>query len=328
MTLSRAGIYLVATMALLFHMVCPFPPGRAEAKIVDRIAAVVNGEVITLSEVEEKARPVLERLEAQGENVGPLERQRVMTKVLGELIDQTLVEIESKKLGIDVSDEEVELAYSQLLADNGVSEEELKRQLASSGLSLQEYKEQLKLQIKQSRLVQSQVRSKIAVTNDEILQYAKEKGLVTDVKEPLYSLQHICIPYGKTFSKEEARKRAEAAYDKLRSGAPFEEVAREFSSVPSAHEGGFLGTFTLKEMAPFVKEAIAGLKEGEFTPVMDTPMGWQIFRLKGVSRAKDGGIPKGLAEEIRQKIYRQKINSQLEQWLGRLRQKYTIKILL
>ncbi len=301
---------------------------EAHARIVDRIAAIVNGEVITLSEVQEKARPVMERLKAEGEQIGELERQQIITKVLGELIDQTLVDIEAKKLGITVSDEEVDRAYHQLLQENNISEEELKRQLTASGLTLKSYKEQLKRQIQQSRLVQSQVRAKIAVTEDEIINYIKEKGLAGNGQEPLYSLQHICVPYGNGSSKEEARERAEEAYNKLKSGVPFEQVAVEYSAVPSAQEGGFLGTFTMKEMAPFVQEAIKGLRQGEFTQVMDTPMGWQIFRLKGVSRAKDGGIPKGLAEEVRNKIYRQKINSQFEKWLSRLRQKYTIKILL
>ncbi len=317
----------IAFIALFLLLSWSNPP-IAHGKVVDRIAAVVNDKVITLSEVMEKAQPILEKMESRGQALSPLERQQVVTKVLGQLIDEQLVEMEAKKLHIQVTDQEVESAYKRILQENNLSEEEFREKLAKSGMTLPEYKEELRRQIRQSRLVHSQVNAKIAVTDEEVLEYAKKNGLLGQSQGPVFSLQHICIPYGQGLTKEEARRLAEEALAKIKKGTPFEEVAANYSKVPSSQEGGFLGTFTLKEMAPFVRDVVTRLKVGEVSQVVDTPIGFQIFRLKGISQAEKGGLAKGISEEIRRRLYRQKIEQQFQRWLVKLRQKYTIKILL
>ena len=324
----RSRLIMSTLTALLTAGLLLFFPPAAGARIIDRIAAVVNGKVITLSEVKEKALPIIQRMEAKNGPLNDLERQQVMTKVLGQLIDEQLVEMEAKKLHIEVTDQEVEMAYRQLLKDNHLTEEEFKRELARQGMTLKQYKEELRRQIRESRLVHSQVNAKIAVTDREVMEYARKNGLIDQTTGPVFTLQHICIPYGNDLTREEARKLAQEALARLKGGAPFEEVASRYSKVPSAQEGGFLGSFSLKEMAPFVREVVTKLKKGEVSPVVDTPMGFQIFRIKDISTPEEGGLSKGKAEEIRRRLYRQKVEEQFQRWLSKLRQKYTIKILL
>jgi len=129
-------------------------------------------------------------------------------------------------------------------------------------------------------------------------------------------------------SRKEARRRIEEAYNALKGKKDFEEVARHYSDLPSGQDGGYLGAFTLKEMAPSVKKAVVNLKPGDFSEIVDTRVGWQIFRLKEIVQSGQTDLDSAQIKEVRKKLYREQINARFEEWLRELRSKSTIQILL
>ncbi len=305
------------------------------AKIVDRIVAVVNGEVITLSELEKRAKPILQQYLKEIKNSAERDEKKkeILAKILPQLIDERLIEREIERLGIQVSDQDVNAALERICKENNLTVDELKDKLAAEGYTLEDYKKEIRDQIERTEVINAQVRAKIVVTNEQVLAYLREHpsgDAALQEEGPRYVLQHICIvptDPNDPESVDKAREKAKEALAALKKGEDFAKVAAGYSDLPSARDGGFLGAFTAKEMAPFVKKAVLKLKPGEYSNIIDTPVGLQIFRLKAIETGtKD--VDQAKMEEIRRMLYRQQINARFEQWLQELRSKSTIRILL
>lgn len=305
------------------------------AKIVDRIVAVVNDNVITLSELESRAQPVLARVEEQRQR--PLtakEKEEILAQLLPQLIDEYLVDEEIKRLGIKIGDREVEQALEQLCRSNNITLEDLKAQLATEGITLEQYKDQLKRQIQRTELINAQVKSKIVVTDEQIAEYLKQdtksSGQVKGGKN--YILQHICVvPLNPDDPKsvKKAESIAQEAYRALEQGKPFEQVVAAYSAPAFRQNDGYLGGFSEQEMAPFIKDAVLDLSPGEYSKIIKTPLGFQIFKVKDIRTGQDDEFaPNGFEKErAKEQIYQQEVNARFDEWLREIRSKATIKIL-
>ncbi|NPA95077.1 MAG: hypothetical protein GXO58_06600 [Thermodesulfobacteria bacterium] len=319
-------------VVLFFGMFLTTLSTASHAVIVDRIVAVVNGKVITLSELKKRAQPILDKYLSP--DMSPEERatikQKIYAQILPQMIDDYLVEEEINRLGIKVTDQEVEAAIDNICRSNGMTRQEFEERLKKDGISLEDYKKQIATQIERLQLVNAEVKSKIVITDEMVQDYIRKQKGEGGYEGPFYILEHICIvPEGDSpRAKEEARKRAEEALKALEEGMPFEEAARRFSSnVPVAKELR-LGVFSLDEMAPSIKDAVKKLSPGEYSEVLETPLGFEILRLAGISNAKGEDLDKATIEEVRRKLYDQEINERFQEWLNELRAKSTIRILL
>ncbi len=324
--------YIFSRTFFVVLTVLTFGAYPAYGIIVDRIAAIVNGDVITLSELEGWAQPLVQKYTNEEMIKEEIEtkRQEIFAQVLPQLIDDRLAQEEAEKLGIKVDEQEIERALDQICEDNHINRDQLSEKLTSEGHTLEEYKKELKQQIERAELINAQVRAKIVVTDEQVKEYLKKHPIRNSADDPLYIMQHICAKFeeGNSESREEARKRIEEAHNALREEEVFEEVARRYSDLPSGQDGGYLGAFTLKEMAPFVKQAVVNLEPGDFSDIVDTQMGWQIFRLKEIVQSGQTDLDSAQIKKIRKKLYSEQINARFEEWLGELRSKSTIQILL
>ena len=304
----------------------------ARAVIVDRIVAVVNGKVITLSELEKRAAPILSRYltpDMTAEQRAEV-KQKIYAQILPQMIDDYLVEEEIQKLGIKVTDQEVEDAIDNICRSNGLTRQEFEEKLKKDGVSLEEYKKQIASQIERLQLVNAEVKSKIVITDEMVRDYLRKQKGSTGYQGPFYILEHICVvPQGDSPSDvEAAKKKASEALKALKEGMSFEEAARRYSSqVPVAREVR-LGVFSLDEMAPYIKETVKKLSPGEYSGVLKTPLGFEILRLAGISNSKEEDVDPATMEEVRRRLYNQEINERFQDWLNKLRSKSTIRILL
>jgi len=306
---------------------------RADAVIVDRIVATVNGEVITLSELESRAEIFFKAQVARGVDLEQLEsrKKEILAQILLQMTDEKIVQKEIRNLGIEVGEDEVDAALERIRRNNHIAEDEFAAQLASEGIVLEEYRKEVKKQIERSRLINAEVRGKIVITDEQIDRYLAEHPPEKTASGPLYLLQHICtIPRDPQdpVSRQEALERARKALGELEQGVSFAEVAGKYSDAPSAAEGGALGAFSEKDMADFLKAAVMQLEPGEFSDIIDTPAGWQIFRLEAVEQGGRSGRNTALRNKIRQELYKQQVDKRFGEWLRELRSKSTIRILL
>ena len=158
---------ILATILLVF-----FSAPISHADVVDRVVAVVNNDVITLSEVNQEGKALLQRV---AENVSPEELPDALKEarktIIGNLIDKKIMMQEAEKERVSVSDEEVDRAYIRVIEQNGLTEEKFKEQLAAVGMNETLYRENLKVQILSSKLVNLQVRSKVIIPENKIIDY-------------------------------------------------------------------------------------------------------------------------------------------------------------
>ncbi len=324
----------VFIMYMVVHLLLANNPDPALGALVDRVVAVINGQVITLSELEERARPILDQYLHDDGSPKDMQSKRmeILARLLPQLIDEYLVQQEVKKRGIVVSEQEVQRAIDRICKENSMSLDEFKSRLRAEGLSMEQYREQIRQQIERSKLIGAEVSSKIVVTDEQVRSYLEKNGGHRSYKGPYYTLDQICVTPSNPddpVAVKEAKARAEKALEELKRGRPFAKVAKMYSSLPSAKDGGRLGVFSMDEMAPFVKKAVRDLKPGQFSDVIKTPMGWQILHLDKISRTGPRQeFSRAQIEDAREKLYRKQLNARFEEWLGELRSKSAIRILL
>ncbi len=304
--------FVLIVTFLISHSIIIRP---AYGEIVDRIVAIVDNDCITLSELQDKARDILRRT---GQTGRPLD-DALLAQLLPQVIDQHLIKKEIEDRGIKVSKKEVDLALDDILKSNGLTIQELEDILKKQGKDLDAYRKEIRTQIEHSRLISSEVRGKIVVTDEEIEAYLKEHPLKDLKKGPIYELQDIFIGFdGQQRTKEEAKREALKILKELKESHAPNAIMEKFQDI---------GSFTLSEMAPFLKEHVKHLKKGEISNIIETETGFHILRLKDILSSNEESL-NAQKREIRNLLFKKKLNQRFEEWLEELRQKASIRILL
>jgi peptidyl-prolyl cis-trans isomerase SurA len=328
-------IHIVLAGFLFLFLWAPFSYAD---NLVDRVVAVVNDDVITLSELEKMGREFFERIKAKtpaDEVDRALEKAR--GEVLSSLIDKFIVRQQAKKLSITVAEAEIDTAIDQILARNNATIEDFRRELAAMNISEQEYRDNLRDQILQSKLISYEVRSRIVVIEEDMKayyqkEYTQEKG------EGGFHILQMGFTWANTVSleeagfdtKEAAREKAEEIRARVLDGESFMELAKAYSNLPSAADGGDIGLFAKDEMAADMKDVILEMTPGTISPIIETGNAFQFFKLLSV---REGDLVikapyESVREEIRDILYRQEMEEQYKTWVKSLREEAYIKILL
>jgi peptidyl-prolyl cis-trans isomerase SurA len=306
--------------------------GMARAELVDKVAAVVNRDIIALSEVQQRAAPELARLVAERDPRRRTEqREQILKQALDTLIAEKLVEAEVRELGLTSSASEVDEAMADVQRQNGITDPaQFEQLLAREGFTLKSYKEFLGKQIARGKLMQMKVAAKIKVSEEDLkaayAQHAKDEGQDVEVHA-----RHIlvAVPENATPEQvEEARKRAEAiTKEARRPGMDFAALARARSEGPSREDGGDLGFFRRGTMVPEFDKAAFTLKQGEVSEPIRTSFGWHVLKVE--ERRAVGVAP---YEEMRPKLElqlrQQKTEKFVDQYIQELKKKAVIEVKL
>lgn len=301
----------------------------AAAEVLDRIVAVVNEEIILLSELNERMAPYAQRVREQGFD---LDRENQMLRqlraeMIDRLVDEKLTDQEIARNDIELDDAAVDRAIEQIKTANNLSDEELQRYLASEQMTMQAYRDSVREQVLRTQLVNYQVKSKIVITDQEIQAYYDNHPEVYGGKV-YYHLKNILMRAPRFAS--EAEKQAvfdqmQAIRSQVTAGGPFEDLARTHSQGPSAEDGGDIGKFAKETLSPQIQAALEGLTPGQVTDVLDTDQGLQLFYLDAVNRTE--GTPlASVKAEIHQKLFEQVVDQKFVAWLEELRSQSHIKI--
>lgn len=304
-------------------------PMVSNAGVVDRIVAIVNADVITLSEIEEAVKPFVKKI--HDESYRPEEKRQLLDKirqdVLDRMIDQRLAEQESQRLGVSVHDSEIDKRVEMVKNENDLTDEDLVRALEAEGYTVEEYREKIKEQLLSMKLVNMEVKSKIAITEEQIRQYY-ENHKEDYVAEQSYHLRTILIrvpSWERVEDKENALKKIDIVVDALKAGVSFEDVARKYSEDLTAKAGGDLGLFTIDELAPELRETVRWMKEGEVSPVLRSSQGYQLLMIDAI-RLPSGKSLEEARREIQEKMFRKEVEKKYRAWLEALRERSYIKV--
>jgi peptidyl-prolyl cis-trans isomerase SurA len=303
----------------------------ARAELVDRVAAVVNRDVIALSEVEKRAAPELARMGQQERD--PAKRAELRTRIikgsLDALIGEKLMEEQIQELGLGVTDAELEAAMADVRRQNNATDDaQFERLLASEGFTLAAYKDFLRKQMGRMKLVQMRVTPKVKVSEEDLkaayTQYSKLESGDSEVHA-----RHILVqvdPSAPADKVEAARKKAEALAEEARKpGVDFAALAKAKSEGPSAADGGDLGFFKRGVMVPAFERVAFGLNEGEVSEPVRTQFGWHILKVEE-KRAVDVVPFEQVKGELEAKLKLQKTEKYVEQYVQELRQKASVEV--
>ena len=291
------------------------------AEVCNRVVAVVNNDVITLYELNNRMKEMTgvtaDELKVKSEAM----YRDAQQKILEFLIDEKIAQAKIKELRIQVSEKQVDNYVEKLKRDNQWTQEDLVAGLEKEGLSYEKYRERIKRDIERAQLIEYEVRSKIIIRDEAIQKYYEENKGTFGVAEKV-QLAGIFLMRKNLKSEEEMRelyRKAQEISAKLKAGADFSQMAGTYSEGPGAKQGGDLGQFTVDHLEPGLKSVVEALPEGGISDPLVRPNGIQIIK---VAKKQTGKIrsQEEMKEAIYGILYQDEVNTRYQNWIKELRE--------
>jgi peptidyl-prolyl cis-trans isomerase SurA len=255
------------------------PPASSDAHVIDSVYVIVNDEVITKREVEQRMAEITQRLKAQGAQMPAEEdlRRQVVEAMITERAQLQL----AKEMGVRVDDTTLDRAIGRIAENQKMTVQDMRNAMEKDGLPFSQFREQIRNEIMLQRLIEHEVDSKIQVTEAEIDTYmAAEKAAAADRVEMDIAQILVRIPENASPEQIAARKaRADEVARQLRTGADFAKMAATYSDSPDALKGGSVGWRDPDRLPPIFASELHKLKPGQVTPVIRTNVGFHVLKL-------------------------------------------------
>jgi peptidyl-prolyl cis-trans isomerase SurA len=318
---------LPAVLAAALAAAAPAPQRR----VIDRVAATVNGDVVTLQDLVQRSGDSYARADALA--AGPVRdraRAEVLRRAFDQVVSEKLIDAAAKELDLEVTEEQVDAAVAQIKQQNGWTQEaQLDQALAEQGLDRKTFREQLKKEIRTIQLLGYKVRSKVKVSDEDVnAYYLAHPGEFSGQEEVL--LRHIFLPLPEPATDAqlaEVRAQAEQVLRRLHAGEDFGKVAREVSKGPAAEEGGELGWVKRGTIEKSLEDVAFKLQKGEISSFVRAGPGLHILRVD--DRRIGGAKPfDEVKDQIRERLAAEQAESYREQYVAELRKDATIDVRL
>ena len=257
------------------------PAKKAAPQLIDSIVAVVNSEVITRQDLNDRVRMVEGRMKQQGTAIParPLLEKQLLERMI---VDRAQLQLAAES-GIKVDDAMLDRAMARLAEQNKMSLPDFRKQLENEAMPYARFREEIRDEITMQRIREREVDNKLQITESEVDNFiAAEK--IAPKSQPEYNLAQILVRTPENASAEQIavrRARAEDVAQQLRGGADFAKLAASYSDSIDALKGGELGWRTADRLPQVFVDAIAALKQGEVSTVIKSPNGFHILKLIG-----------------------------------------------
>lgn len=312
----------LALPALLLSLAAPAP------RVVDRVAAVVNGDAVTLSELVERAGPDYQRAEEQGAGEA---RERARAKALRAAFDQVVSErlfaAEAKTLQVEATEAQVDAAVEDIRQRNKFTPQQLELALQEQGMSREAFRTAVKRDLEAFQILNLKVKSRVKISDEDLKNYYQTHAKEFSADEQV-RVRHVFLAFPPgAGAAEEAKVRAEGEkiLARLAAGEDFAQVARERSDGPSKAEGGDLGFVKKGTLKSELDKAAFALATGQVSGLVRTPTGYHI--LKAEDRRLGGAKPfDDVKEAIRDRLTTEQIDTYRAQYLAELRKDAVIDV--
>jgi len=317
---------LIAGFALLCGILTA---AASEGVILDRIVAVVNDDVITLTEVQEEGLQTIRRIVQ--ESLGQERERRLRTterQILDELILRKLQLQEAKKEKIEATAAEVRSAIEDLKRRNGLtSDEELQAAMSRELLSEEQFRKGIAEQVALTKLVARQVRSKVVVLDEEARRYYDEhQEQFKDI--PQVKIRHLLVAVPQQPTRDDvlrAKSRIEEAQVLMKLGAKFSTVAKQYADGPLASSSGEIWTMKRGELAPELEQTALALPIGQVSGIITNPAGFHLIQVE--ERVAGQILPfDQVKEAARNTLFDQKAEAKFKEWVQTLKAKASVEM--
>ena len=311
----------------------PSPPlgGRMEQRFattpsrviaVDRIVAVVNDEVLTANDLNERVQLVVRQIQRQG---GQLPAADVLQRQILERMINDLVQVQlAKETGIKVDDLALDRTIERISQENSLTLPDFRKALERDGILYPRFREDIRSEIMLARLREREVENAIVVTDAEVdTELAREAKETSGDSE--FQLAHVLVlvpPQASAEQIEQRRRRALVALSELRRGTNFAQVAATYSDAPDATQGGSLGWRPSGRLPSLFLDALEKLQPGEVSDILRSPNGFHIVKLlEKRGRAAAQGVQQTRVRHILLRAREGLSESEARERLQRLRER-------
>jgi peptidyl-prolyl cis-trans isomerase SurA len=322
--LRRYCLFLLPALALL-------APAGVSARIIDRLAAVVDGEVITESEVRARAAPFFAQIDA--EIFDPQENKAKKADVLKEtlqmMIDEKLVLAAAEELQLSVTADEVDRGIDQILRRNNLTLADLELALKEQGSSLKKYREDIRDQLLRLKVISAKVQPKVNVTDDEARSACEadrkaQGGPAAGGMEVHLQQIVFLLPAGASPADIKAKQqKAQDTMTRLKKGEDFAKVATEVSEDSTVD----LGSFDVELLDPSLGDVVKKMTVGEVAgPIQEQGL-IRILKLAD-KKAVAGASCDGMLDQYKAALEERETEKALTSYLAELRKKAYIEVKL
>lgn len=307
-------------------------PGEAPAvrngqALIDRVVAVVNEDVITMSELQEAV--ILYQRETKGSALADGDLEELQRKVLARMVDHRLQVQEARREKVEVTEDDVRTVVDDFVRRNGGDRVQIEAQLRQQGLTWEGLRRELRDQLLAQRIRSRRVSRRASVPEAEVDAYMAENRAKLEAGLK-YHARHIAViaePPDQPAAWERTKAEIDSIVTRLRSGGDFAALARERSKDASAAAGGDLGWLARGELEPLFEEPLSKLAKGDVTEPIRSASGYHIFQLEN----REELTPQMLSEarqQARDLLLQRKAQERLDEWLEGLRRRALIAIRL
>lgn len=316
----------IAALALAGALLAPAAAFAGGQEVVEEIVALVNDDIITLSDYRAQFEMTLAQLRAAGLPPEEYDKQyaRVKRELLESMITEMLLLQKAKELGLNVQ-EQIKGMIQKIMEENNLATEaDLRRAVEQQGLPYDVWLKQYEEGMMRQAVLYTEIERAIVLDDAEVVQYyRKNPAEFTTPTE--YKLNAIYLAAENRPAEECERLKAEVDA-RLQAGASFADAAAELSDPPLKEAKGELGTFKEGELEMILEKAVAGLKDGERSAWVSTKNGWYLLQLA----AKKPSALRAFEDarrEVEDKLYNEKRAVKTEAYLKDLRARSYVKVL-
>ncbi|MCP5266554.1 MAG: peptidylprolyl isomerase [Burkholderiaceae bacterium] len=283
----------IAALLLLVAGLVPTWQGPLAAeriRLVDRVVAVVNNEVITSTELATRVEQVSRQLKQQNISLPPsdvLERQ-----VLERMITDRVQQQRAREVGLKVDDAELAVAIERVAAENRLSVNGLRERLVAEGLGWNAFREEIRGEILRVRLREREIDSRVRISEADVDAFLADQSASGADSTSELQVAQILLPVREGAGATDVdaqRKRADDIIAQLRGGADFGRLAAAYSAAPEAMSGGSLGWRSPERLPKLFLDALEKVAPGAVAGPVRSPAGFHVLKLLGRRGGSSGG---------------------------------------
>ena len=292
-------------------------PRLSRCEVIDKVAIIVNDEIITDREIAMQLAPIYEKYKMMFSGPKLVEKlEEAKQRVAQQMIEDRLLYCEAKKQNIEVDDKDVYAKVQDIIGNMG-SKQVFDNALLQQQLTLKDLKERYRRQFMVKKVVDKKIGGTIMVTPVEIEAYYNNN--LKEFQQPeRIKLKNILISITKFPDPAKALSLAKDISKRLREGCDFDGLAKVYSDGPGAAEGGLMGYVKRGDLLPEIEKAVFALNPGEVTGVVQSSLGYHIFKVEEKEAAKTRSLPE-VRHEVEMAVYKSKVDVKVKGWIEGLK---------
>jgi peptidyl-prolyl cis-trans isomerase SurA len=304
--------------------------GSPAPVLVDRVAATVNGEVVTLSDLTERAGSEWARVERMDPGKERDDaRAALLRRAFEVILAEKLLGAQAQALQLEVTEAQLDAAVADIKTRNRFDDAQLDQALSDQGITRAEFRAQVRRELETFQVLQQRVRGRVKLSDDDVRNYYRTHPREFGGEEEVRA-RHVFLPVGEGARKEDEEKvraQGERVLQRIRAGEEFAKVARETSKGPSAQDGGDLGWLRRGTIQKELEDAAFALAPGQVSPLLRAGPGFHVLMVEE-RRTGAGRSYEESAEEIRARLYEEQVGTYRQQYIDELKKDALIELKL